>query len=296
MIRTESPLMITANGIRIAYLERAATADAPLVICLHGFPDTAWNFVPVLNALAARGYRAVAPFLRGYAPTELPVDGDVCWATLAADLIALICALSPNAPVYVVGHDWGSIILQLASKQEPQLFRRIVLCAVPHLRRFFFLPSLKQLARSHYILRFQAPRWAERRLPRDDFDWIKNVLIRRWSPTWQFDDATLNSMVASFRDPARLKAAIDYYRGLCAALLDSKLRRLVFAPITVPAMMIYGSEDGCIGAEMYARQEHLFSAGLTMCEATGRGHFMNIEDPAWFAQQLDTWFAQDSRT
>lgn len=285
-----SPQTIRANGIDIAYLERGS---GPLVICLHGFPDTAWSFVPVLDELATRGYRAVAPFLRGYAPTAMPADGDVRWTTLAADLIEFMRTLSPDQPVYVVGHDWGSIVAQLASKQRPELFKRLVLCAVPHLRRFFFFPSLKQIARSHYIFRFQAPRWAERRLPRDDFAWIKNVLIRRWSPTWQFSEQTLEAMTASFREPARLKAAIDYYRGLRAALFGRDLRRLVFAPITVPSMMIYGTKDDCIGAEMYDRQEKLFTAGLVMCEAKDRGHFMNIEDPAWFAQQLDTFLSAD---
>ena len=290
-----TPQFVRANGIDIAYLERGAGNKGPLVVCLHGFPDTAWSFVPVLDALAAQGYRAVAPFLRGYAPTTVPAVGDVRWTTLAADLVEFLRAMSPGQPACVVGHDWGSIIVQLASKIDPALFRRVVLCAVPHLRRFFFFPSLKQIARSHYIFRFQAPRWAERRLPRDDFDWIRNVLIRRWSPGWRFSAESLDAMVASFRDPARLKAAIDYYRGLRAALFVGRLRRLVFAPVPVPAMMVYASDDGCIGAEMYDRQEALFPAGLVMCEAKGMGHFMNIENPAWFARTVGEYFAAAGR-
>ncbi|MEJ0047941.1 MAG: alpha/beta hydrolase [Rhodospirillales bacterium] len=61
---------VTANGVRFAFLEQGS---GPLALCLHGFPDSAWSFAPLLAALADAGYRAVAPFMRGYAPTEIPV-------------------------------------------------------------------------------------------------------------------------------------------------------------------------------------------------------------------------------
>jgi pimeloyl-ACP methyl ester carboxylesterase len=63
---------ITANGLDFAYLE---AGSGPLALCLHGFPDTAWGWEPLLGALADAGYHAVAPFMRGYAPTAVPADG-----------------------------------------------------------------------------------------------------------------------------------------------------------------------------------------------------------------------------
>ena len=65
---------VSANGVDFAYLS-AGAADAPLALCLHGFPDTAWTWRHLLPLLAAAGYRAVAPFQRGYAPTSVPADG-----------------------------------------------------------------------------------------------------------------------------------------------------------------------------------------------------------------------------
>ena len=62
-----------ANGLDFAYLEQG---KGPLLLCLHGFPDTAWSFAPLLPMFASAGYRAVAPFMRGYAPTSLAADGD----------------------------------------------------------------------------------------------------------------------------------------------------------------------------------------------------------------------------
>jgi len=63
---------IRANGIEFAYL---TAGQGPLALCLHGFPDSAWTWGEFLPALAEAGYRAVAPWMRGYAPTDIPSDG-----------------------------------------------------------------------------------------------------------------------------------------------------------------------------------------------------------------------------
>ena len=76
---------IHANGLRFAYLEQG---DGPLVMLLHGFPDTAHTWSHQMQPLAAAGYRVVAPFLRGYPPTEIPIDGYYDKATLASDIAA----------------------------------------------------------------------------------------------------------------------------------------------------------------------------------------------------------------
>ena len=88
---------IHANGLKFAYLEQG---DGPLVMLLHGFPDTAHTWSHQMQALAAAGYRVVAPFLRGYPPTEIPSDGYYDKATLASDIAALIEALGGGAPVH----------------------------------------------------------------------------------------------------------------------------------------------------------------------------------------------------
>ena len=83
---------IAANGVEFAYLE-AGPADGPLALCLHGFPDTAHTWRYLLPRLAEAGYHAVAPFLRGYAPTSIPEDGCYDTGTLALDACALHEAL-----------------------------------------------------------------------------------------------------------------------------------------------------------------------------------------------------------
>ena len=81
---------VTANGLKFAYLERG---EGPLLLCFHGFPDHARSFRHQLDFFAEKGYRVVAPFMRGYAPTEIPADNVFQTAALATDVVALIDAL-----------------------------------------------------------------------------------------------------------------------------------------------------------------------------------------------------------
>src|SRR5690606_35558184 len=92
----------TARGMTFAMLEEG---EGPLVLCLHGFPDSLRSFRHQLPALAAAGYRAVAPAMRGYAPTGAAPDGRYQTAALALDAVALIEAFGYEDAV-VFGHDW----------------------------------------------------------------------------------------------------------------------------------------------------------------------------------------------
>ena len=96
---------VTANGLRFGYLE---SGTGPLVVLVHGFPDTAHSWDATRSALAAAGFRAVAPFTRGYAPTDIPPTEAYDSDTLGRDVIALVQALGGGEPAVVVGHDWGA--------------------------------------------------------------------------------------------------------------------------------------------------------------------------------------------
>src|ERR1700752_3570582 len=91
---------VQANGIDFHYLE---LGRGPLVLCLHGFPDNAYTYRYLLPALAASGFRAVAAFMRGYAPTSAAPDGRYQSVLLAQDAVALITALGAER-AFGVGH------------------------------------------------------------------------------------------------------------------------------------------------------------------------------------------------
>src|SRR5437588_12221587 len=114
-------LSVEANGLRFSIIEGG---DGPLVLLLHGFPDTAWTWSHVMPSLMAAGYRVVAPFMRGYPPTAIPSDGRYDPAALADDVAGLIDTLNDGEPGFVVGHDWGAMATYGAIGRHPAKGRR----------------------------------------------------------------------------------------------------------------------------------------------------------------------------
>src|ERR1700679_3169255 len=98
---------VTANGLEFAYLDDGPE-DGPLALCLHGFPDTAHTWRHLLPRLADAGFHAVAPFLRGYAPSSVPTAGAFDTGTLAVDACELHGALGGDEDAVIIGHDWGA--------------------------------------------------------------------------------------------------------------------------------------------------------------------------------------------
>ncbi|MBP9053498.1 MAG: alpha/beta fold hydrolase, partial [Ilumatobacteraceae bacterium] len=98
---------VSANGVDFGYLT-AGDPAAPLALCVHGFPDSAHTWRHLLPRLAEAGFRAVAPFQRGYAPTSVPADGRYQTGVLAQDMNMLHEALGGGGDAVIIGHDWGA--------------------------------------------------------------------------------------------------------------------------------------------------------------------------------------------
>src|ERR1700704_188347 len=96
---------LSANGVEFAVLE---AGSGPLALCLHGFPDSAHTWRYLLPELAGAGFHAVAPFMRGYAPTGIPDDGCYSLGALIADANAIHDALEADEGAVLIGHDWGA--------------------------------------------------------------------------------------------------------------------------------------------------------------------------------------------
>jgi pimeloyl-ACP methyl ester carboxylesterase len=169
---------IRANGLEFAYLEEG---DGPLVLLLHGFPDSARSWSHQMRALAAADYRVVAPYLRGYPPSEIPRDGFYDKGTLVADIAALIRALGGGAPAHIVGQDWGASITYNLLAALPELVRRAVVLAVPHpAQTAKSVLNARHVHRSFHWWFFQLPNLPERALAENDFAFI-DYLWEYWT-------------------------------------------------------------------------------------------------------------------
>ena len=150
---------VDVDGLDMTYLAAGLDNAGPLALCLHGFPDSAHTWRHLLPRLADAGYRAVAPFLRGYAPTAVPADGRFQTAASAIDAIGLHRELGGDSRAVIIGHDWGSIITNLAAVHRPELWSKVVMSAVPpgNAVGVAFLTNLAQIKRSWYMFFFQHP-------------------------------------------------------------------------------------------------------------------------------------------
>ncbi len=285
-------VVVRANGVEFTCLE-AGPADGPLALCLHGFPDSAHTWRHLLGALAEDGYHAVAPYMRGYAPTAIPPDGRYQTGALSEDANRLHEALGGTAGAVLVGHDWGALAAYGAVAHEPDRWRRLVAAAVPppaSVMAGFF--HYDQLRRSWYTFFFQSP-LAEIALPMDDYAFIDR-LWADWSPGYDasFDLARVK---ASIGTPERITAAIGYYRALYdAGLHDPALAEVQAAGLAVaprPTLYLHGADDGCFSLEAVGDPLAHLAEGSEVAIIEQAGHFLHLEAPQAFNARVRAFLA-----
>jgi pimeloyl-ACP methyl ester carboxylesterase len=271
---------VEANGLVFAYLEDGPT-DGPLALCLHGFPDSAHTWRHLLIALGEAGFHAVAPFMRGYAPTALPADGRYQTGALVRDANSLHQALGGTDEAVLVGHDWGALAAYGVLAHRPDLWRRAVTLAVPPpLAVAESFLTYDQLRRSWYTFFFQSP-MAEAAIALDDYSFIDR-LWADWSPGY---DASLDvaRTKESIGTPERISAAIGYYRALYDAdSADASLaeeQAATLAPVPCPTLYLHGVDDGCFAVDAIGRPLDYMGEGSEMVTVDGAGHFLHLERP-----------------
>lgn len=270
---------VSANGLSFALL--TCGDDGPLAVCLHGFPDSAHTWRHLLPELATAGYRAVAPWLRGYAPTEIPADGDYGITTLAADANALHEALGGDGNAVLIGHDWGAMAAYAAGAAEPDRWRRLVTAAVPPPAvATAAFSSYDQLKRSFYIFLFQTA-LAEHTVGADDLQFIDR-LWQDWSPSYD-GTVDLGHVKNALRDPANLAAAIGYYRAMFSG------RGMNFVSPPQPTLYLHGTADGAFGVENVADSIDHLAAGSAVEIIPDAGHFLHLDRPAEVNKLIVDW-------
>jgi len=275
-----SPRFITANGLRFAYLERG---EGPLLLLLHGFPDNAETYEQTMDDFAAAGYRAVAPFLRGYAPTEIPVSGSYDPLTLARDVEGLISALNPGGKAHLVGMDWGGTSVQAALVACPELIESAVIMNAAHpatLSRFATDPVQ---TRGVFHFWFFQTDVAAAALAASDLAMV-DYLWRLWSPDYEPGEH-LASVRSTLATPGVLPAALRYYGALYRSAQE---RTFPLGDITVPTMSIFGASDPT--AKYSDLEEPYFSGPYQRIVLDDVGHWPHLERPEEFNRLTLDWF------
>lgn len=272
---------VQANGIDFHYVE---LGDGPLVLCLHGFPDNALTYSSLLPALAEAGFRGVAPFMRGYAPTGKPQDERYQSVLLAQDAAALISALRVEK-AFVVGHDWGALATYGAAALAPERVHKIVTIAAAHPATLLgaMATNYDMIKGGWHAYFFQMP-FAEQAVMANDYEFIE-----RWwrdaSPEYDLPRAVIERVKETFRQPGVVTAALNYYRHtMNPANRDPALaalqERVTTTSTPVPTLAFHGTKDRPGRSEAFERMDQFFAAGLEKVVLPGTGHFLHLERPA----------------
>lgn len=236
-----------------------------------------------MQALANAGYRVVAPYMRGYAPTEVPEGSPYAAAVLVQDALALIDAFGEEQAI-LMGHDWGASAVYGAAIMAPEKVSKLIVLSVPAGPVFdnAFLSNPVQQRRSWYMFFFQMP-WAEIAVADNNFAFIDR-LWQDWSPGWQYPVSEMDSVKTSLQKPGVLTEALNYYRHTIGGYeLDSTLAeidsRRRSSPVPVPTLYFHGEKDGGFGVELTERMEEAFSNRFEKHIIPEAGHFLHQERP-----------------
>lgn len=260
--------------------------DGPLVLLLHGFPELNISWTHQIPALAAAGYRVVAPNQRGYAGSAS--GGSYATADLAADIIAVLDSLGAERAT-VVGHDWGGAVAWTLTQLYPERISALVAmnCPPPRVLASHLLRSPGQLRKSWYVFFFQLP-------------WLPEQFVARSMPgvlrggshvreAWNRDN--LAPYAEAFATPADAHGPVNWYRGAFRGLWHRPQRRAtaIFAPV----LIVWGVHDAFLGRELISPQALrgtlAFPNEAEVVLVEEAGHFVQNEAPEEVTAALLAW-------
>ena len=242
----------------------AGPDDGDVVVLLHGFPQTSWSWRHQLDALAAAGFRAVAPDQRGYSPGARPaaVD-DYAIPHLVADVLGIADAVGAER-FHLVGHDWGAAVAWQVAGRHPERVRTLTILSVPHPAAFGRAlageDGADQATRSSYIDFFRSDGAAEA-FTQNGGDGLRNL----FAMTGLTD---VEPFVEVLLQPGAMQAALNWYRA--ASLTDAES----LGPIGMPTLFVWSTDDAALGPDA-ARWTEEYVAGPYRFEVLeGIGHWI----------------------
>jgi pimeloyl-ACP methyl ester carboxylesterase len=261
------------NGLGLHYVEAGA---GPPVVLLHGFPEFWYSWRHQLPALAAAGFRALAPDLRGYNESDRPAGPrNYRLGLLVEDVAGLISQLGGRAAV--VGHDWGGVLAWELAMRRPEVVGRLVVLNAPHPAAFRReLSNPVQWLRSWYVLFFQLPWLPEWLLGAGDYALLERALRRQPARPDAFTPEDVRRYKEALGRPGARTAALNYYRALFRypRELSRPVRR-----VTAPTLLIWGERDAYLGSGL-SRGLGRWVSDLRVERLPGASHWVQNDDPA----------------
>jgi pimeloyl-ACP methyl ester carboxylesterase len=263
-------------------------SDGPIALCLHGFPDTAYGWRKIAPMLADAGWRVVAPFMRGYAPSSIPEDGSYHVGALIDDALQVLEAAGPTGRDVVIGHDWGAATTGGLAAMADGPFSKAVIMSMPPFAAYqpwgrapdqlLLLAQVpRQILRSWYIVYFQLP-W----LPEGSGFRVVPLLWRQWSPGYEeAEDVAL--VRTSIGTPQNWLAAVTMYRQNFRFTTPpdeyADLHPLFLQSPEIPFLYLHGDDDGAMAPDYIRWVERILAPDSDAFVVEEAGHFVQLEQP-----------------
>lgn len=270
----ESEMISTPGGM----LHVRVIGSGPCVLLLHGFPDSSLGFRDLCEALAERGFRAIAPDLRGYGLSSKPEGLEPYRSTALLEDLAALVRWTGEARVTLVGHDWGGLLAYCFAGQHPDLVERLVVMNAPHPDSYAkALRRTRQLWRSWYLLLFQLRGLAEWLVTRRAvFRWLlRKLVVKRQL----LSEGVVEAARRELMRPGVARAALSYYRAAMRWPLTCPQR------ISAPTLILWGDRDPALDVSLLDDLETHVER-LTLQRFEGAGHFVHWDEPEQVASAL----------
>lgn len=286
---------VRTKNLKLAY-EVSGPKDGKPLMLLHGWPDSPRTWDKVLPALHRSGYRAYAPYLRGYGQTEFRSSllGRKPRRTgqpvaFAQDVIDLADALKLQSFDFV-GHDWGARTAHALAALFPQRLRRMVTISVPFSPGVGQPPALPQ-AQAFWYQWFMCSKPGEKAFREDPVAYGKRQWDT-WSPTGWYSPADLSDAAISWTGKDFADVVLHSYRSRWGhaekdpayAVLQTRFESTV--TLGVPTLLLHGLQDACTLAESTDGAGRYFTAGYRRVLLDGVGHFPQREAPERTAEAV----------
>jgi len=265
------------NGIRLHWVEQG---EGPLVVLLHGFPEFWYAWRHQIPALAAAGFRAVAPDLRGYNLSDKPAGAAAYRIeALLGDLAGLIERLGEGEKkAHVVGHDWGGAFAWYAPLFHPERLLSLTLLNAPHPLAFRreLRSNAAQRKKSSYVFFFQLPWLPERRIRAGNFVILEKMLRRDPVTPGTFSDEDIRLYKEALARPGALTAAVNYYRA--AFRFPPRVRGRKW-PDGLKTLLVWGECDRYLGPGLLEGLDR-WVPNLTVERIPEASHWVQADAPA----------------
>ncbi|MBW0101394.1 alpha/beta fold hydrolase [Pseudonocardia sp. KRD-291] len=281
-----TPTRVTLPDVTLSVLDEGS---GPAVLLLHGWPDRALMWEHQIRALAAAGYRVIAPDLRGFGDSDRPEGVEqYTLRRTAGDVLALADALGVEE-FALAGHDWGAS-LGWAVATFSERVSRYAAFSVGH-PGAFRSAGLEQKSLSWYMLWFQFPGVAESVLPADDW-----ALLRSWAhPGAAPDDPAAARQVADLSRPGALTASLNWYRANIDPATFVGVEPPPLPRISRPVFGVWSSADMALTEEQMTRSAEFVDGPFTYRRVDDVGHWIPVEAPERTAELLTEFLAAPGR-